>query len=121
MKRYKKEILILNRTFIIFFAAFVSLYVTFHQGIQQQWEKNSVETKIPAQEGEDQNPDAEYLFVSSAAITSFFSFGTVAATFFIHSIKIEKDNYVKLLDTSTFYINKYFETLFNRIISPNAP
>lgn len=121
MKRYKKNILILNRIFIIFFAAFISLFVTFNQSIQHQIEKNAVETKIPAQEGEDQTPDAQYSFVSSAAITPFFSLGIISASFFIFNYTIEKDTYVKHLETSSFYINKYLEILFSRIISPNAP
>ncbi|MDQ3534836.1 MAG: hypothetical protein M3421_04340 [Bacteroidota bacterium] len=120
MKRYKKTLLIFNRIFILFFAVFISLFVTFNQSIQQKIEKKVVEIQLPAQEGDEQTPEAQYSFVSSAAITPF-SLGVAAASFFILNFIIEKNIYVKPLDASSFYINKYLETLFSRIISPNAP
>ena len=112
----------LSRFIILIFAAFISLFASFNESVQQHIYQNvSVNAAHPVQEEEAPAQETNYTVISSAAIIPFFQLATAYLSFFIFSITSTTDKVVVKNNSVPHYINIYFKTLFSRIISPNAP
>ncbi len=102
-----------KRLLLIFFAAFVSMYIIGQQPFQHHFPKQEKEKKEQKSE--------EIVSVSCEAIVPFLQVSLHHGLYFIFEKVQEEDHQIVSVPVTPLFNNSFFNTLFRLIISPNAP